>query len=338
MFRLGNGTAVFVGHTVAASSHEAAEAGRWTLLIAVAVLVIGLPLLLYVLGIVVWALGRVASIFKPGGGASAAPAAPFVNIIRGAVVGADGRVSTSKTVAVIWTYGVASALLAIIIAKWLGHGHAYGDLVKSGLQGGYALLIGGPIGAAILAKGIVTNQVASGTSRPAADAPQTSQLVTNDQGETDLGDLQYVLFNAVALIFFFGDYLVSPQLGLPKIPDVLLGLTSTSAVGYVAKKVLTTTATLAITKVYPNRGSAEDTVTLWVSGLVDDDGKVPLETEVGVELAGVSATVNSCVTSPEGPQVQIAIPIMPAPGAYDVKVTYITKKQSATKAKALTVI
>ncbi|MEA2196260.1 MAG: hypothetical protein QOJ25_311 [Solirubrobacteraceae bacterium] len=336
MFRLGNGTTVFVGH-VATSSHEAAESGRWTLLIAVAALVIGIPLLLYMLGVVFSGLGRLASIFKAGGGTPAGPGSPFVNIIRGAVMGADGRVSTSKTVAVTWTYGVASMLLAIVIAKWLGHGHAYGDLVKNGLQGGYALLIGGPIGAAILAKGIVTNQVATGTSRPAADTPQTSQLVTNDQGQTDLGDLQYVLFNAVALIFFFGGYLVSPQLGLPKIPDVLLGLTSTSAVGYVAKKALTTTGTLAITKVLPERGSAGKTVTLWVSGLVDDDGKVPLDSEIGVDLEGVPATVNSCTTSPEGPQVEIAIPIMPAPGVYDVKVTYKTKQKSATKAKALTV-
>jgi hypothetical protein len=32
---------------------------------------------------------------------------------------------------------------------------------------------------------------------------------------------------------------ISPQLGLPTLPDVLLGLTSVSAVGYVGKKTLT---------------------------------------------------------------------------------------------------
>jgi hypothetical protein len=329
---------LFFAHAVPASSHEAAEAGRWTLLIALAALVIGLPLFLYVLGAASWALGRLASIFTPGASSRGGPGVPFVNIVRGATIGADGRVSTSKTVAVTWTYGVASMLLAIVIAKWLGHGHAYGQLVKNGLQGGYALLIGGPIGAAILAKGVVSNQVANGTSKPSASSAQTTQLVTNDQGETDLGDLQYVLFNAVALVFFFGEYLVSPQLGLPKIPDVLLGLTSTSAVGYVAKKVLPTTATLAITKVDPKRVTTGQTVKLWVSGLVDDDGKVPLEADIGVDLDGTSATVNSSTETPEGPVVVVAIPPVPDRGkSYGITVTYVPKKKSTTKAKALTV-
>jgi hypothetical protein len=113
-------------------------------------------------------------------------------------------------------------------------------------------LIEGPLGAAILAKGIVTTQVASGQSKPeSVDGAKAADLVNNDVGQADLGDLQYVLFNAVALTFFFGELLASPPLGLPSIPKVLVGLTSVSAVGYVAKKALPVAAR-AITKVDPD--------------------------------------------------------------------------------------
>jgi hypothetical protein len=47
-----------------------------------------------------------------------------------------------------------------------GRAHAYDAQVKVGLQAQYALLIGGPLGAAILAKGIVTSQVTKGQSKP----------------------------------------------------------------------------------------------------------------------------------------------------------------------------
>ena len=106
------------------------------------------------------------------------------------------------------------------------------------------------MGAAILAKGIITAQLDAGTtSKPPADAATPTQLVTDDQDETDLGDLQYVLFNLVALLFFYGEFLRVPQDALPDIPDVLLGLTSVAAVGYVSKKALSSPP--AITAVLP---------------------------------------------------------------------------------------
>jgi len=252
--------------------HESKEAGRWSLLIAVFGLLFVLPFLLWVLELIV----RVCSGRLDGLGA------PVVfGWIRGGIIGTDKRVSTSKTVAVVWTYAVASGLLSIVIAKWWGHPHAYNLQVSVGLQAGYALLIGGPLGAAIVAKGLVTSQVAKGQSKPAAkDGAKVSDLVSNDSGDTDLGDLQYVLFNAVALTFFFGELLGSPQLGLPTIPDVLLGLTSVSAVGYVGKKALPS-QTRAITKVEPAQvklgvwqaGKAQ--LRVFGTGLLNADGSAP---------------------------------------------------------------
>ena len=114
---------------------------------------------------------------------------------RSLVVGQDNRVSTSKTTALVWTYTVAAALLSFIIARWLGHPDVYDASDKQGLNAQYAVLIGGPLGAAILAKGIVSAQVDSGaTAKPAAANARSAQLVQNDNGEADLGDVQYLLF------------------------------------------------------------------------------------------------------------------------------------------------
>lgn len=155
------------------------------------------------------------------------------------VVGKDKRVSTSKTVAAAWTLIVAAALLALVYADLLGHPQALSATEAAGVVGQYALLFGGPLGAAILARGIVVGQVGKNPAvKPAATSTSPSDLVLNDAGNTDLGDFQYVLFNAVALVFVVGMLLRNPASGLPHIPEVLLGLTSVSAVGYVGKKAL----------------------------------------------------------------------------------------------------
>lgn len=289
-------TGVAVAGTTRWVPHESKEAGRWSLLIALVALVFVLPFLL-------WVLELVVRVFSGQIGGLGAPV--IIGWVRGAIIGTDKRVSTSKTVAVVWTYAVASALLSIVIAKWWGHPHAYNLQVNVGLQAGYALLIGGPLGAAIAAKGLVTSQVAKGQSKPAAkDGAKVSDLVSNDAGGTDLGDLQYVLFNAVALTFFFGELVASPQLGLPTIPDVLLGLTSVSAVGYVTKKALPAQAR-TITKVDPPRiklgvwQSGKAQITLFGSSLLNADGSAPAvrfeNVNGGVDAARVVAT-----TTPEG--------------------------------------
>ena len=306
--------------------HEAAEAGRWSLIIAVVGLVFVLPAALWLIGFLVYIARFVGSRLR----ISADPGrlqVPFIGILRGAIIGADGRVSTSKTVAVAWTYSVASGLLSIVIAKWMGHGHAYGDQIKHGLQGEYALLIGGPIGAAILAKGIVSTQVDNGASKPAASSAQAADLVTNDNGQTDLGDLQYVLFNTVALLFFFGEFWARPQLGLPTIPDVLLGLTSVSAVGYVAKKALPSGG-LNVVKVDPAKAAGGAVVTLYVSGLADAQGAVPAAADVTVEFGATAANVQTVTTSGQGPTMTVAVPAGLAAGPVDLTVTYQGQKST----------
>jgi len=188
------------------------------------------------------------------------------------VIGDDGRVSTSKTTASTWTALIAASLLAFVIAKLAGYPQALHKLLHSGLAGQYGLLIGGPLGAAVAARGIVGAQVRKKRSAktPAVSKDKSpAKLIQNDVGETDLGDFQYILFNFVAMVYFVGVVVQSPLNGFPRIPDVLLGLTSVAAVGYVSKKALPppdATARLDTTS-----AKVEETVTITGSGLLSDD-------------------------------------------------------------------
>jgi hypothetical protein len=219
-------------------SHEASEAVRW-----------GLP-------IGVLAVAVVTVLF-----------AVFGSSLRTLVVGQDNRMSTSKTVAVIWTFVVGVMLLGLVYAKLLNHPQALDATNNSGVIGQYALLFGGPLGAAIVAKGIVNHQVEENqSSKSTAAKPSASDLVSNDAGEADLGDYQYIVFNLVALVYVLGTILHDPTNGLPHIPGVLLGLTSVSAVGYVGKKALMPAGTV-IGRLTPEGGPAETAVTITLTGL-----------------------------------------------------------------------
>ena len=288
------------------ASHEATEAGRWSLVIALVALGLGAPLLLALADLLT---SRRA---QPRRGR---PALPW-HLIRGVFVGHDNRISTSKTVAAVWTFSVASALLSLVIAKWMGHGGALAAQEHNGLQSNYGLLIGGPLGAAILAKGVVTSQTQDRPGSKAGGTPAASQLVANDQGDTDLGDLQYVLFNLVALIFFFGELWVAPSAGLPNLPNLLVGLTSVSAVGYVGKKTLPST-TVAITSVEPARGAPGSILTIAGPGLAAV-GEPPRSVSFDATAAAPPFRV---VHTPRGPVTRVTVPTMPPAGDVTLRLT-----------------
>jgi hypothetical protein len=61
-------------------------------------------------------------------------------------------------------------------------------------------------------------------------------IVGNDQGNTDLVDSQYTLFNLIALTIVLIVFVRKPGFGAPLIPGFLAGLTGASAATYVANK------------------------------------------------------------------------------------------------------
>jgi hypothetical protein len=295
---------------------EASEAGRWALSISLAFLVIGVPLIALALRWLWWLLSG----SRKGG------QEPRLWWGRSLVVGKDNRVSTSKTAALVWTYTLAGSLLSFLIARWMGHPGAYEALTKQGVGAQYAVLIGGPLGAAILAKGIVSGQVESGSAvKSEADSATPAQLVQGDEGEADLGDVQYVLFNVVALAFFYGEMLRMPQAGLPTIPDVLLGLTSVAAVGFVGKKALAGPA--GISEVTPAAARVGDRVTIATAGLVKSEEDLPAVTVAFGEAAANRRALKLTTTTTFGVLVECEVP-PDAAGKVDVKVSVPSKQVS----------
>ena len=66
-----------------------------------------------------------------------------------------------------------------------------------------------------------------------------AEIFSADDGTTDIGDFQYLIFNLVTAVYFVAQFLNPDGTGLPTIPDTLLGLTSVSAGLYVGKKAVT---------------------------------------------------------------------------------------------------
>jgi len=226
-------------------------------------------------------------------------------------VGKDQRISTSKTIAVVWTLIVGATLFAMVFADLLDHGKPLSATNASGIVGQYAVLFGGPLGAAILAKTIVSGKAGEDpTYKPPAAKPKASDLIANDAGDTDLGDLQYVLFNAIALFFVLGTFLHHPLSGLPHIPEVLLGLTSVSAVGFVGKKMLPNETAVAAS-IEPDKGKHPDEVTVALTGLPKTEhpgmsfwvriGSSNAGEPKKAQVAGHGATLQVTVPEPDQP-------------------------------------
>lgn len=253
-----------------------------------------------------------------GAGDGAAPAAagtkahPFWYVI----LGQDNRVSTSKLQFALWTVALAYALLVM----------AFHDAVypPNSLDPRYLLLLGFPAGAAVSAKAITMGQINNGTSSKTTISAKgkrlgtaISEIVSNDQGDLDLGDAQYFLFNLVALTAFFIAFFHNP-VSLPVLPDTLVGLTSASAAAYVAKKATPSASPappLTLTAVSPQKGSAGTPVSVFGSGLVNTASAGAGDPEVTV--GGLTAPARPGCTGTMAP---VTVPAGLAPGTYDVRI------------------
>jgi len=200
--------------------------------------------------------------------------------IKALVIGADGRASTSKLQAVMWTFAVFYALVFLLVwgrstgcsqdglgpiaqqrcAQAAMDRGAFQRAVTRPLQPAYYVLLGFPLAAAVAAKAITVGKLSDGTlvKPPIPDDHQGTreglgEIVANDRGETDLIDFQYASFNLLTLAFFALEFLAHPRLGLPDLPPTLIALAGLSAATYTTKKALETTAPPTISTVIPQR-------------------------------------------------------------------------------------
>jgi hypothetical protein len=160
------------------------------------------------------------------------------SFLYGLILGKDNRTSTSQCVALAWTFVVAYLLVSLLAAKWFGDDTGWTALPAEDLAA-YLVFLGGPYAAGILAKAAAVSAASKGTKTTSTAPASIGQVVTDDSGQTDLGDLQYVLFNAIAIVFVIVSFAGHLDRGLPVIPTVLWALALTSASGYTAKKLIT---------------------------------------------------------------------------------------------------
>lgn len=230
------------------------------------------------------------------------------------ILGSDNRTSTSKTFIFLWTLLVAWALVALLIAGeliakrpcvaahrctalkdqvgllqvgWLHFLHA-------GLSGSYLILLGVPAAAGIAAAGITQAQV----NGPGFKAPKPSggkanpfaritEIFSADDGTTDIGDFQYLIFNVITAVYFVAQFVSPDGTGLPTIPDTLLGLTSVSAGLYVGKKAVTRTQP-TVSGVFPMPLHDGQSFTVIGTGLGQDPAS-PTDVKPQITIDGMPA-------------------------------------------------
>lgn len=161
------------------------------------------------------------------------------------VRGKDKRLSTSLTQVGLWTIAVASAFLYFVALDWLSNDakHALGKTLGTtwtDFPEEYLLLLGGPFAAAVFARLAVGSKVEEGRlQKVEANQTKLRDVVADDDGNGNLVDAQFLVFNLVALTWFTLELISNPT-GLPAIPPILVGLTSIAALGYTAAKAAET--------------------------------------------------------------------------------------------------
>jgi len=215
--------------------------------------------------------------------------------LKSLVIGADGRASTSKLQAVMWTYALLLVFFYMLfLNRTLWHGAAtpalpspsgvFDKFVHGPLQPEYFALLGLPVAAAVVAKALTTGKAASGQLTKSASESRgvgagIAEIVSNDTGQADLIDIQYFAFNVVALLYFFVQFATvtaaDPGKGLPTIPPTLLALAGVSTTSYLVKKALETGVAPTITSVSPLRVQlgVDDKIRIVGHGFLSTGGK-----------------------------------------------------------------
>ena len=223
------------------------------------------------------------------------------------LLGKDGRLSTSKTIAALWTLLVAYILLALIFVWPSDWSTALGKLWPT-----YVLFLGGPYAALVLAKAGVSLRVSNGTlQKPQGSGDvRLSDLLGDDSGSPDLFDSQYVLFNIIAMIFVVDGFIRATLSGFPDIPEGLVLLTGGPAAVYLANKVTSSNAPV-IFSVGPSLVRPGDPFTIYGQNFAPAGsfgiGTASAESvEVGGYSAGTASWTDTAITAtaptPDSPQ------------------------------------
>jgi hypothetical protein len=216
----------------------------------------------------------------------------------GLIMGTDNRYSTSKATAFAWTAVVAWMVVTeAFVAVFPAHPpNTFTGLLASASDL-YFVFLGGPFAAAAFAQASVQSKIAQGTLTKTPGTPSVADLICDDNGNPDLYDFQYVLFNILAMLIVVVPFWAHPDEGLPAVPDFLAILTGGSALTYTVNKAIATDAP-QITSVTPASARIGDIIT--ISGIqlfsATAGGALPAVTIGGVSATGVAVLTGATGT------------------------------------------
>ncbi|MFJ6602933.1 hypothetical protein [Streptomyces lydicus] len=157
------------------------------------------------------------------------------------LIGEDGRLSTSRTVAVGWAAAVLYAVLLAAVqlavaAPPLRHRLLAG--LSLGRSGALLALLATGCAVAVLAYGLVAARVRTGRlQKVPAQRPRSADLLTDDAGRGSFLDVQYLLVNAAVLALALVRLAGRPE-QLPRLPWGLVALAGLSGATYLAGKLV----------------------------------------------------------------------------------------------------
>jgi hypothetical protein len=156
------------------------------------------------------------------------------------LVGEDNRLSTSRTVASFWVLLVVFAVLVLALQLAGASGHSERDELIAGLDlargAGMVTVLAVVCAIAVVVRSVVSVRVLTQRlQKVRADRPRLADLLCDDAGRGSFTDVQYVLLNAVAVIFSLVRLARRPE-QLPDLPWALALLVVVSAATYFAGK------------------------------------------------------------------------------------------------------
>ncbi|MFH8678248.1 hypothetical protein [Streptomyces lydicus] len=157
------------------------------------------------------------------------------------LIGEDGRLSTSRTVAVGWATAVLYAVLMAAV-QLAAAAPPLRDRLLAGLSlgrsGALLALLATGWAVAVLAYGLVAARVRAGRlQKVPAQRPRAADLLTDDAGRGSFLDVQYLLVNAVVLALALVRLAGRPE-QLPRLPWGLVALAGLSGATYLAGKLV----------------------------------------------------------------------------------------------------
>ncbi|MGW2549739.1 hypothetical protein [Streptomyces sp. NPDC001635] len=191
-----------------------------------------------------WTAARTAGLIAALLVGAALTAAGYLHQARGGalapVVGEDNRLSTSRSVAASWVLFVVYAVLMLAGELAMASAHDRRDALIAGLDlargAGAVTVLAVVCGIAVLVRRVVGLRVlGQRLQKVPADRPRAADLLTDDSGRGSFADTQYVVINAVALVFAAVRLARRPD-QLPDLPWGLALLVLVSAATYFAGK------------------------------------------------------------------------------------------------------